>query len=234
MLPKLVTPKYEMIVPSTGETVTYRPYVVREEKILLIAIESRSEIAVEKAVTEIIKTCVESPIDIKKLTTFDIEFMFITLRSKSVGEGVKINPPCDHCEERNEHKIDLEKVTVKNLEDAIDKHIKLTDDISLDLRWQTIDDRLKESERETETETMINTIAKSIETIYSGEEIFIAKDIKMKEIVNFVESLNSDQFVEIVSVLGKAPILNYKMEFKCKHCGEKNERELNGLVDFFI
>jgi hypothetical protein len=233
MLPKLVTPKYEMIVPSTGETVTYRPYVVREEKILLIAIESRSEIAVEKAVTEIIKTCVESPIDIKKLTTFDIEFMFITLRSKSVGEGVKINPPCDHCEERNEHKIDLEKVTVKNLEDAIDKHIKLTDDISLDLRWQTLDDRLKESERETETETMINTIAHSIETIYSGEEIFAAKDVKLKEIINFVESLNSDQFVEVCEVLGKAPALNYKMEFECEHCGEKNERELKGLIDFF-
>tara|TARA_B100000959_G_scaffold34553_2_gene32839 strand:- start:2384 stop:3088 length:705 start_codon:yes stop_codon:yes gene_type:complete len=233
MLPKLVTPKYEMIVPSTGETVTYRPYVVREEKILLIAIESRSEIAVEKAVTEIIKTCVESPIDMKKLTTFDIEFMFITLRSKSVGEGVKINPPCDHCEERNEHKIDLEKVTVKNLEDAIDKHIKLTDDISLDLRWQTLDDRLKESERETETETMINTIAHSIETIYSGEEIFAAKDVKLKEIINFVESLNSDQFVEVCEVLGKAPALNYKMEFECEHCGEKNERELKGLIDFF-
>ncbi len=222
-----------MIVPSTGETVTYRPYVVREEKILLIAIESRSEIAVEKAVTEIIKTCVESPIDMKKLTTFDIEFMFITLRSKSVGEGVKINPPCDHCEERNEHKIDLEKVTVKNLEDAIDKHIKLTDDISLDLRWQTLDDRLKESERETETETMINTIAHSIETIYSGEEIFAAKDVKLKEIINFVESLNSDQFVEVCEVLGKAPALNYKMEFECEHCGEKNERELKGLIDFF-
>ena len=234
MLPKLVTPKYDMIVPSTGETVTYRPYVVREEKILLIAIESRSEIAVEKAVTDIIKACIESPIDVRKLTTFDIEFIFITLRSKSVGEGVKLNPVCEHCEERSDHKIDLEAIKVKNLEDAVDKHIKLTDDISLDLRWQTIDDRLKESERKTETEVMINTIAKSIETIYSGEEIFIAKDVKMKEIVNFVESLNSDQFVEIVGVLGKAPILNYKMEFVCEHCGEKNEKELNGLIDFFM
>ena len=233
MLPKLVTPKYDMIVPSTGESITYRPYVVREEKILLIAIESRSEIAVEKAVTDIIKACVETPINIKELTTFDIEMLFITLRSKSVGEGVKINPPCDHCEERNEHKIDLEAIKIKNLEDAVDKHIKLTDDISLDLRWQTIDDRLSEAQRKTETETIINTIAHSIETIYSGEEIFAAKDAKMKEIVDFVESLSADQFVEIVEVLGKAPKLNYKMEFVCKECGEKNERELNGLIDFF-
>ena len=112
MLPKLVTPKYDMIEPSTGETVTYRPYVVREEKILLIAIESRSEIAVEKAVADIIKACIESPIDIKKLTTFDIEFIFITLRSKSVGEGVKLNPTCEHCEERSDHKIDLEAIKI--------------------------------------------------------------------------------------------------------------------------
>ena len=233
MLPKIVTPKYDMIVPSTGETVTYRPYVVREEKILLIAIESRSEIAVEKAVTDIIKTCIESPIDMKKLTTFDIEMIFITLRSKSVGEGVKINPPCEHCEERNDHKIDLEAVKIKNLEDAVDKHIKLTDDISLDLRWQTMNDRLKDKEKKTETETIINTIAHSIDTIYSGEEIHTVKDSKMSEVVDFVESLNNDQFTNIIDVLSKQPHLNYKVEFDCKECKKHNERELNGLIDFF-
>ena len=85
MLPRIATPKYDMIVPSTGESITYRPYVVREEKILLIALESQDESAVEKAVMNIIKECVESPINIKNLTTFDVEFIFVTLRSKSVG-----------------------------------------------------------------------------------------------------------------------------------------------------
>ena len=234
MLPKLATPKYDMIVPSTGEAVTYRPYVVKEEKILLIAMESQDETQIEKAVTNMLKACVESKIDIKKLTIFDIEFMFITLRSKSVGEGIKINPSCKHCEERNEVKIDLEQVRVANLEDAVDMHVEITDDISLDLKWHTLADRLSDAERETQTDAVINMMAHSIETIYSGEEIFIAKDVKMKEIVNFVESLNSDQFVEIVGVIGKAPILNYKMEFVCEHCGEKNEKELNGLIDFFM
>ena len=233
MLPKLATPKYDMIVPSTGEAITYRPYVVKEEKILLIALESQDDNQVEKAVLDIIKVCIESKIDVNKLTTFDIEFIFINLRAKSVGEGIKINPPCEHCEESNEYKIDLEKVTLANLEDAVDKHIKLTDDISLDLRWQTMNDRLKDKEKKTETETIINTIAHSIDTIYSGEEIHTVKDSKMSEVVDFVESLNNDQFTNIIDVLSKQPHLNYKVEFDCKECKKHNERELNGLIDFF-
>jgi hypothetical protein len=233
MLPKLVTPKYDMIVPSTGKSITYRPYVVREEKILLIAMESQSDTAIEKAVTDIIKACIESPINMKTLTNFDVEMIFITLRSKSVGEGVKIGLSCTHCEEDNEHKINLEEVKVKNLENAPDKHIKLTDDISLDLKWVTMNDRLTEKERVTGTDTIINMIAKSIETIYSGEEIYAAKDATSKDLVTFVESLNTDQFADIVNVISEAPQLNYSAKFNCKACNKENEIELNGLTDFF-
>ena len=233
MLPKLATPKYDMIVPSTGESITYRPYVVREEKILLIALESQDESAVEKAVINIIKECVESPINVKNLTTFDVEFIFVTLRSKSVGEGIKVNPSCTKCEASNEVKINLENVNVTNIEDAVDKHIKLTDDISIDLKWQTMNDRLSDAQRKTETEAVINTIVKSIETIYSGEDIFAAKDSKATDLLDFVESLSTDQFNTIVGVIAKQPMLSYKLEFDCKDCGEHNERELSGLVDFF-
>jgi len=233
MLPKLATPKYDMIVPSTGESITYRPYVVREEKILLIALESRDESAVEKAVMNIIKECVESPINTKTLTTFDVEFIFVTLRSKSVGEGIKVNPSCTKCEKSNEVKINLEKVSVTNIEEAVDKHVKLTDDISIDLKWQTMNDRLSEAQRKTETEAIINTIAKSIETIYSGEETFATKDSKAADVLDFVESLSTDQFNKIVEVIAKQPMLNYKLEFDCKDCGEHNERVLSGLIDFF-
>jgi len=233
MLPKLATPKYDMIVPSSGESITYRPYVVREEKILLIALESQDESAVEKAVMNIIKECVESPINIKNLTTFDVEFIFVTLRSKSVGEGIKVNPSCTKCETPNEVRINLEKVSVTHIEDAVDKHVKLTDDISLDLKWQTMNDRLSDSQRKTETDAIINTIANSIETIYSGEEIFAAKNSKHAEMVEFVEGLNSDQFNNIIEVIAKQPMLNYKLEFDCTECGEHNERVLSGLVDFF-
>ena len=233
MLPKLVTPKYDMIVPSTGETVTYRPYVVKEEKILLIAFESQDETQIEKSVLDIIKTCIESKIDLNKLTTFDIEFMFVTLRSKSVGEGIKLNMPCEECEHTNEVKINLDELNVANLDEEIDKHVKLTDDISVDLKWMAMNDRLSGAETKTETDAVINLVAKSIETIYSGEEIHSTKDVTKKEVVEFVESLNTDQFQSITEVIGKSPYLNYTMKFDCDKCGHSHERELNGLADFF-
>jgi len=233
MLPKLVTPKYDMIVPSTGETVTYRPYVVKEEKILLIAFESQDETQIEKSVLDIIKTCIESKIDLNKLTTFDIEFMFVTLRSKSVGEGIKLNMPCEECEHTNEVKINLDELNVANLDEEIDKHVKLTDDISVDLKWMAMNDRLSGGELKTETDAVINLVAKSIETIYSGEEIHSTKDVTKKEVVEFVESLNTDQFQSITEIIGKSPYLNYTMKFDCDECGHSHERELNGLADFF-
>jgi len=233
MLPKLATPKYDMIVPSTGESITYRPYVVREEKVLLIAMESESDIAIENAVTDIIKLCVESPIKVDDLTNFDVEFMFVTLRSKSVGEGIKVSSKCTECEESNEHKIDLEKIKVKNLEDAVDKHIKLEGDISIDIAWPSMKNKLTQAERKTGTETIINMAAKSLDIIYSGEEIFNAKDSSMKERVGFIESLTTDQFEKVINVISEAPTLTYSLEYKCKKCGSDNKTELNGLSDFF-
>ena len=234
MLPTLATPKYDMIVPSTGKPITYRPYVVKEEKILLIAMESKDNNQIEKAVLDIIERCIESDIDLDKLTTFDIEYMFVTLRSKSVGEGIKINPSCEHCKAENLVKIDIDKVTVSNINKAdVDLHFKLTDDISLDLKWQTMKDRSKIIESESETETIIQMIANSIETVYSGEEIMTVGNTPKQEVIDFVESLNTDQFAGIVEILSKVPYLSYDVKFDCVKCEKGNTIGLSGLIDFF-
>jgi len=235
MLPKIATPKYEMIVPSTGKTITYRPYVVKEEKILLIAMESNDNIAIENSVLDIIKLCVESPIDINKLATFDIEFIFTNLRAKSVGEGIKINHECiaEDCESKKEIKINIDKAIIKNLDDPKDKIVKITDDISIELKWLTMNDRLDTVKGMSDTEVIIHTIAKSIGIIYSGEESFNTRDVKFEEVIEFVESLNSDQFTIIMDKVTNAPYLSYKIDYECTECGTKNERELHGLQDFF-
>ena len=234
MLPRMVTPKYDMIVPSTGKSITYRPYVVKEEKLLLIAMESQDEKQIENAVMNIIEECVESPLDINTLTNFDVEFMFVTLRAKSVGEGIELSPKCQHCEETNSVKVDLDKVTVKNLEDQVDTMIKLTDDISVELKWPTMKDRNVDLiDENSETETIINMMSSTIGTIYSGEEIFVASDVPKKEVKEFVESLSNEQFNQIVNVMAKAPTLSYEIKFDCKKCGESNNIEINGLADFF-
>ena len=234
MLPKIATPKYDMIVPLTGESITYRPYLVKEEKILLIAMESQSDEAMETAVIDIIKVCVETPINVKTLTTFDIEYIFVNLRAKSVGEGIKLSPTCEHCEEVNEDiKVDLEKVIVTGLDEEIDMNVKLTDDISVDVTWPTMKNKLTEAEMKTGTDTLINMVARGIGTIYSGEEIYAASDSTKKELVEFVESLGSDQFNALLTKVSEAPQLTYDLEFKCKACGEDNKLELKGLADFF-
>jgi rubrerythrin len=240
MLPIIATPKYDMIVPSTGQTVTYRPYVVKEEKILLIALESNDEILIEKSVVDIIKACIESPLKINDLTTFDIEYIFITLRSKSVGEGIKLLVDCEveECDGQTDVKIDLDEIFVSNLESEEEiknsKHIELNDDISMDLRWLKASDRLPASMRKTQTDTVINTVAKSIETIYSGEDIHAAKDATQNELVEFVESLNTDQFAKVLEFMDSTPALTHDLKYKCAKCGHEHDRELKGLSDFFI
>ena len=234
MLPRMVTPKYDMIVPSTGKSITYRPYVVKEEKLLLIAMESQNEKQIENAVMNIIEECIESPLDINTLTNFDVEFIFVTLRAKSVGEGIELSPKCKHCEEINEVKLDLDEVTVKNLEDQTDTMIKLTDDISVELQWPTMKHRhIDLVDEASETETIINMMTSTIGTIYSGEEIFVTSDVPKKEVKEFVESLSNEQFNQVVDVMAKAPYLSYEIKFDCKKCGESNNIEINGLADFF-
>lgn len=234
MLPKIATPKYDMIVPSTGESITYRPYVVKEEKVLLIAMESQSDEAMESAVIDIIEMCVETPINVKDLTTFDIEYIFVNLRAKSVGEGIQLSPTCVKCEEVNKDiKINLDEVIVSGIEEKNDMRVKLTDDISVDVTWPTMKNKLTEEEMKTSTDTLINMVSRSIGTIYSGEEIFSSADSTRKELLEFVESLGSDQFNALLTKVSEAPTLTYDLKFKCKACEEDNKLELRGLADFF-
>ena len=235
MLPKIATPKYDMIVPSTGKSITYRPYVVKEEKILLIAMESDDNITIENAIQNLIKACVETAIDINKLTSFDVEFMFANLRAVSVGEGIKINPKCsaEDCDARQELKVNINEAKIENLDTNKDRTIKINDDISVELKWLAMKDRLDTTKDMSDTEVIIQTLAKSISTIYSGEEIFNASDSKPEEVVDFVESLNSDQFSDLMNKVSNTPYLSYKFEYDCAECGTKNKRELKGLQDFF-
>jgi len=235
MLPRIAIPKYDMIVPSTGKSITYRPYVVKEEKLLLIALESEDEKQIESAISEVIEACLDNKIKVSELTAFDIEFIFLTLRAQSVGEGIKLNVPCSNaeCETKNEFKVDLNKLEVKNNDfDEKDLQVKITDDVTLDLRWPTMGDRNIDATL-SGTETIIHMAAKSIGTLYSGEEIIAMKDTPHDEIVDFVESLSSEQFNKIIEILLKTPYCSYDIKFTCRKCGEENERELKGLSDFF-
>ena len=232
MLPKIATPKYDMIVPSSGKQITYRPYLVKEEKILLIALESEDENQIEKAVSEIIKSCLEDDVDVQELTTFDVEYIFLTLRSKSVGEGVKLKPKCTKCEEGTEIRVDLEKVEVKN-NDNKELQVKINEEMTIDLHWPKIKDKLTKKEKATDTESIITLVAKAIDTIYYGDEIHLTKDVPLSEVKDFVESLSTDQFKSVLELMTNIPYVSYDIEFICNSCKHENKKELKGLVDFF-
>ena len=233
MLPKIATPKYDMIVPSTGKSITYRPYVVKEEKLLLIALESEDDAQIERAISDIIKACLNDSVNIDTLTGFDIEFIFLTLRAKSVGEGIDLSMKCVSCEESNKIKVELDKLVIKNNDfDDKDLQLKISDNMTVELGWPTMGDRGVTGD--TGTEILINQVAKSIRTIYYGEEIHSTSDVSFEEVVEFVEQLNSEQFTSIMELLTETPYVSYDIEFVCKKCGHKNERELKGFADFFI
>ena len=232
MLPKIATPKYDMIVPSTGEKVTYRPYLIKEERILMIALESQNENQIEQSILDILTTCFDLKTEASGLTVFDVEYMFMKLRSVSVGEKIKLAPKCESCEEPGEVTVDLSEVKVQGLkeEQDLNKQIKLSDELTIDMHFPKVGDAVK---ADTGTDTIIGTVAKCVDTIYYGEDTFNTADSSEEEVKEFIENLNTTQFQKIANVLQEVPYLGHNVKWTCKECDFKNDLELKGLINFF-
>ena len=233
MLPQIATPEYDMIVPSTGKPITYRPYLVKEEKILLIALESEDDTQIENAVVRLIEDCVKDDIDVNMLTMFDVEYIFISLRSKSVGEGIKLRTKCESCDQPNEVKVNLDDVEIIGKDNTEVQTVKLSDDLSVVMHWPYVINKLTTKEKTNQVESIIAVVAKCIETIYYGEDTYAAKDSTSREVKEFVENLASDQFEKLGDVIASMPYVSYDMNYKCEHCEQENHVELKGLSDFF-
>lgn len=222
------TPKYELIVPSTGRKLKFRPYLVKEEKVLIMAAESRDGTQMLNAVMETIKACIEKNFDVDSLTTFDIEYIFLRLRSKSVGEVSTVNLSCSSCNETNEHSINLEEIecTGANKE----KFIELDDRITVEMKYpgyRHID--LNGSEND----MGFNILANSLSAVITEDERIDVEDETEENIRAFLESMTKEQFEKISSFLLGMPQVKHTVEFDCKKCGEHNTIELKGLQSFF-
>lgn len=233
-LPKLnEVPNYELVIPSTQERVKFRPYLVKEEKVLMIAMESEDQMQILNAIADTIKTCVADNISTSKLTTFDIEYMFLQIRSKSVGEKINLTLKCGQCEAPNEVNIDIDDIKVK-LPD-VDKKIKLNDDITLEMTWPSFDSLLDKSivDNESVTDQTFRLIVKCIDSVHTEEERIVFKDETMEDRLAFVESLNTEQFKMIQDYLQVMPSLKHKVHFDCESCSHSNDLTLEGFNDFF-
>ena len=241
-LPKLNVPVYEAILPSTETVIKYRPFLVKEEKILLTAMESEDEKSITGAVKQIINNCVQGKLDVDRLPTFDIEYVFLRLRAKSVGEEATIGLkpyPCsqnngDLCKHSTEVKVNLEEVqVVKN-----DKHtnkIMLTDKIGIMLTYPNIENLqgILKGDRGSQTEQGMNLIKDSVSMIFTEEETHESDSFTPEELDEFFDSLTTDQFTKIREFFETMPQLKHTIKYKCSTCGEDKETEVQGLNSFF-
>ena len=241
-LPKLNVPVYEAILPSTETVIKYRPFLVKEEKILLTAMESEDEKSISAAVKQIINNCVQGKLDVEKLPTFDIEYLFLRLRAKSVGEEVTIGLKpwgCPQnngelCEKTTEVKINLEEVKVQKHEEHNNK-IMLNDDIGILMSYPNIEklQMVMQEGQGSQTEQGLEIIKDSVSMIFTEEETHERDSFSEEELDEFFESLTTDQFTKIRQFFETMPQLKHTVKYKCATCGEEKSTEVRGLNSFF-
>lgn len=233
-LPKLNdSPKYDLVIPSSKQKVRYRPYLVKEEKVLMMAMESQDMNAVLNTVVDTIVACVEEPIEKKKLAVFDVEYMFTQIRSKSVGETSKVGVKCKHCEASNEVGVDVSSIVIEVPE--VNNMVEITSDITLEMKWPSYNDimDLGITDQKSMAAKSFGMIGKCIAAIHTEEERIDTKDVSEKEMEEFIDSMTSEQFQKISSYIEKMPKLQHDVHFDCSECGQGNDITLQGMTDFF-
>ena len=231
-LPKLNSAKYELSLPSTGATITYRPFLVKEQKALMIAQESEDEKVIEKTFAQIIKDCVEDNVDPYKMPMFDIEYVFLKIRSKSVGEVAELRITCPDDEKTKVNvSIPLEEVDVQMTKDHTNV-ISLTDDISVIMRYPCLGDA-KEVKSNEQTKGLFSVIKKCIHEVHDGEEIYRRVDMSEKDLDNFIDSMTTQNFEKLSDFFESMPKLSYDLEVVNPKTKVKSVVPIEGLQSFF-
>jgi hypothetical protein len=233
-LPQLnSTPSYRITIPSLGKQTTFRPFLVKEQKALLIAYETQDKTDIVRAITRTIHACIEEPIE-ESLTTFDVDYLFTQIRAKSVGEVVDLSIKCEECNMANDISIELDDV--KMTQEVQENIIQLTDDISLKMRYPSYDDFIQNEKllsTESMTESLMELITVCLDSVLTEEERFSIKDESREDVVNFIDSMTSDQFERVTEFVQNMPAVSKDIEFTCAGCKHENNRTLRGMDDFF-
>ena len=234
-LPKLDVPIYEMVVPSTDEKIKYRPFLIKEEKILLIAMESGENKDIIQAVKQIVSECTFNKLKLGDMPMFDVEFMFLNIRAKSVGEISKLKVLCQDDKVTYANvEVDLSKIEVQVEDDHTNK-IELSDEMGVIMKYPSIDSFSTAGIAEITASNMLDVIVACIAQIYDkkGEEVYDAKDSTQKELVDFVEQLNTKQFQEVQKFFDTMPKLRHEIKVKNPKTKKESKVVLTGLSDFF-
>ena len=230
-LPTLETTKYITTIPSMGKEVEYRPFLVKEEKLLMVAQESEDETQILNAMKDIVSACTFNKVKPEDCTLYDIEYLFLQLRIKSIGESSVLNLRCEKCGEYTPVTIDLSKIKVVFPKKKVDPTIKLNDTVGVTLKPLTL--KSSEKVKGTDEEIFNQAIIESIDTIFDEDNVYDAKDSTEKEMIEFIDSMSHDNLEAIQEYISSQPELKHTIKFKCKHDGHENKVELKGIASFF-
>jgi citrate lyase gamma subunit len=236
-LPKISTPTYELELPSSGQLIKYRPFLVKEEKLLVIALESEDSKQITNSIKTVIKNCIETKgIEVEKLPTFDIEYLFLNIRGKSVGEEIEVNIICpDDNTTTTLVKINVDDIKVEKNKNHTNK-IKIDNNLMMEMRYPSLDQFIKSNfdfSEQNQMEQSFDLIADCVDRIYNEDEVWESSDVTKNEIVEFLDQMNSSQFKEIETFFETMPKLSHKVKVKNPKTKVQSEVVLEGLSSFF-
>lgn len=235
-LPISATPTYTLEIPSNGKVVKYRPFLIKEEKSLLLAQQSEDAKVMVDTLKSVISSCVKDEIDVDSLATFDIEYIFCQLRGKSVGEDAELFFYCDTCDDEKAKAkvvIDLSEVKVDKPEGHTNK-IELFDDVGVMMKYPTGESIKKfDNVGEAELDQIFDVVSDCIDYVYTNDEIFYAKDQTKQELYDFLDNLTTEQFAKIQKFYDTMPKIRYYVDYRCPVCGKEHHKVLEGLNSFF-
>ena len=238
-LPKIATPSYELELPSTGQTITYRPFLVKEEKLLVIALESEDTKQITNAIKAVIRACVLTKgIKVETLPTFDIEYLFLNIRGKSVGEDLDVKLICpDDNQTEVDVTISLDDIQIQKPE-GHSNQIKLDNNLMMELKYPSLNEFIKNNFDPNDTsknpmDQSFDLIGSCINKIYNEDEVWVAADCSKKEINDFLDSMNSNQFKEVEKFFETMPKLSHTVKVKNPKTKVESDVVLEGLASFF-
>ncbi len=225
---QVALPKYTTTLPMSGLKVTYRPFTVKEEKILLIAQESNDTEQIIGSISQIMESCTFGKYTVDSLNKIDAEFLFVQVRNKSMGEGIEVNGICTECDAKTHMTLNMENVVVEGKTDKALANVEISEGFWITLKYPTF----KESMSLVDDDGM-TALALSLDTIVNGEDSFTAGEYTIKERVEFIESLSSAQVLKLKPFFDKFPRLVFEQAYKCSKCGHDNLIRIEGMENFF-
>lgn len=223
-------PSYTMTLPVSGIAAKFRPFVVREEKVLLVAMQSKSQEQISDAINNIVSACTNGTVNTHKICSADAEYAFLQIRSKSIGEEAKPHVVCSKCKTETSLKIKLDQITLKAEKPKIDPTIKINDDVSFVMRYATIHDINTEK---SPVDAAFDLVKQCVESVIVGDEVVPASDFEKQELSDYIDNMTPKEFEKIMDFFETTPKLNYGLNYDCPNCKQKVYVQFDSIADFF-